>query len=65
MKTEKNLTNPRLKAITMAENKRVAVFFIFILLIIAGFIAWLALVQPTPVQTKVVKEIPNERIFTK
>lgn len=47
----------------MAENKRVAVFFLVILAIIALFIIWLMLFQPEPKQTEVVREVPHERIF--
>ena len=47
----------------MAENKRVAVFFLVIMAIIALFIVWLMLVQPEAEQIEIVREVPNERIF--
>ncbi|MDG1286624.1 MAG: hypothetical protein P8P30_03560 [Rickettsiales bacterium] len=49
----------------MAENKRVAVFFLIIMVIIAAFLMWLMMFQPEPQQAEVVKEIPHERVFTK
>jgi hypothetical protein len=47
----------------MAENKRVATFFLIILLIIGGFLAWLMLAQPEPQFEQVKKEVPNEVLF--
>lgn len=45
----------------MAENKRVAIFFLIILLLIGGFIGWLTFVQPPAPTETVSKEIPHER----
>lgn len=47
----------------MAENKRVGVFFLTIMVIIAVFIAWLMLFQPEATIVEVNKEVPNERVF--
>ena len=47
----------------MAENKRVGLFFLTIMVVIAGFIAWLMLFQPEPTVVEVIKEVPNDRIF--
>jgi len=45
----------------MAENKRVAIFFLIILCLLGGLIGWLMLSQPEAPTEIVEEEIPHER----
>jgi len=40
------------------ENKKVAIFFLFVLAVFGGALGWLMLVEPEVVPQDVVKEIP-------
>jgi len=48
----------------MAQNKRVAIFFMVVVALIASFFLWLMMSQPEAPQTEVTKEIPHESLFT-